>query len=122
MEAQEILSKVNSICWTKFSDINFSLLTNKKYFTKDVGDYEIVVRREYKGKEDKEVKTRYFIYVGKGLWSETIVHFIKYNIYIAERRWYVPKVKGGDCVDYQGSEFYEVKPKGKGFVNVEELC
>jgi hypothetical protein len=121
MDPEEILKKINDICWTEFSDIGFGLLSKKKYFTKALGEYEVVSTRYYKGTEEQECKTPYLHYIGKGEWQEIVIHFKNHEMYLAERRWHIPKVKGGDCVDYQGSEFYEMKPKGKGYVKIKEI-
>jgi hypothetical protein len=106
----------------QLGDINFKLTERiKKELTKEVGDFEIVSEKYYKGKEDVEIKTPHFIYKGKGEWKSIVIHLKKYNIFLDERRLYIPKIPKGSCVDYQGSEFWEVKPKGKSFVDVEEL-
>ena len=122
MNAQELLQMINNSCFMQLGDINFKLTERiKKELTKEVGDFEIVSEKYYKGKEEVEIKTPHLIYKGKGEWKSIIIHLKKHNIYLDERRLYILKIPKGSCVDYQGSEFWEVKPKGKSFVDVEEL-
>lgn len=111
MNSQEILTKINDISWKVFQDINLqSCLANKTNFIKEVGDYNIIETKEYKGKEIVEYKEPYFIYSGKGVWTSIVIHFIKYDIYITERRFHIPKFAHGSCTNYKGSSFFEVKP------------
>jgi hypothetical protein len=123
MNAQEILSGANRLTFSKFEDINLSLLTKiSKEVTKLFGDFEVVSNKQIRGKKELNIKAGGFTYIGKGEFSSIVIHFKEHNVYINERRLYIPKFPNGSCVDYQGSEFFEVKPKGKGFADVEELC
>lgn len=122
MNAKEILEKINQLTFTKFGDINLGLIPQiSKEILKEVGEFELVLEKQDKGKEILNIRTPYFIYNGKGEFRKMIYHFKAHQVFISERRLYIPKVPHGSCVDYQGSEFFEVKPKGKGFEDVEEL-
>jgi len=122
MDAQEILSAVNRLTFVKFEDINIKLLNRiSKEAIKSFGEFEMVCDKQMKGKQELNMKVAGFTYIGKGEFTSVVLHFKKHNVYINERRLYIPKVPNGSCVDYQGSEFFEVKPKGKGFVDVQEL-
>jgi hypothetical protein len=108
MNSQEILNKVNDISFKNFEDINLVLLAHKSKF-KELGKYEVVNTDNYKGDSDGV----------KGDWETRTVHFKDYDIYIIERRFYSPNRRG--VRDYQGSQFFEVKPKDGKYENVEQL-
>jgi hypothetical protein len=56
MNAQELLQMINNSCFMQLGDINFKLTERiKKELTKEVGDFEIVSEKYYKGKEDVEI-------------------------------------------------------------------
>jgi hypothetical protein len=122
MNAQELLQIINNICFQEFADINIMLAGKiKKELSKRIGDFEIVSETYYKGREEVEIKTPHFIYKGKGEYQSIVIYCKEHNIYLNERRLYIPRFRNGACTDYQGSTFWEVKPKGKSFVDVEEL-
>ena len=122
MNAHEILQIINDICFQKLGDINFKSTEKiRKYLAKMLGDIEIVSEKFYKGKELVEIKTRHFVYKGKGVCQSIVIHLKNHNLYLNERRLYIPLFPKGSCTDYQGSEFWVVKPRGKSFVDVEEL-
>jgi hypothetical protein len=122
MDSKILLSEVNKICWKQFQDINlYYLEKNKSLFVKNTGDFQIVLKNIRKGVEKVEIETNNLIYSGKGEWHTIIIFFVKHNIYIRERRFFIPKFKGGSCIDYQGSEFHEVTPKGKQWCQLDEL-
>ena len=67
MNAQEILSGANRLTFSKFEDINLSLLTKiSKEVTKLFGDFEVVSNKQIRGKKELNIKAGGFTYIGKG--------------------------------------------------------
>jgi hypothetical protein len=109
MTAQEILSKVNEISFREFEDINFYLLAHRDKFG-ELGKYSVVNTDTYEGKETISSGKEY-----EGKWETMTIHFERYDTYIVERRFYI------EDNNYQGSEFFQVKPNEGKFEDVEEL-